>query len=314
MSSDRKINYSLRPSKSIERKMLLDVFKEVCIPSNCDQYQYVGFGASFFSDFKLIHRELNITDMISIEGNSDMLNIKRCEFNKPFSCIVVRPGHSYQVLNKLTWKKKSIVWLDYDKSLQSFMFQDIETCSHKAKPWSFLVLSLRRDFEQTDKKMFQDEFGDKVPEYLTPEYLESKKSHVLIRGMILSVIEEVIANDYSTKSEEDRLIFKQIFNFTYKDDAPMYTFGGVFILKSQEGEYNKLKFHSYKFVTNDIEPVCINFPIITSMEYHKMTQLLPSTEDDFVDNSEIDFVPKPHKENYFNTYKFYPSYIESRDI
>ncbi|ODS86542.1 MAG: hypothetical protein ABS46_00995 [Cytophagaceae bacterium SCN 52-12] len=294
--------------------MLLEVFKEVCIPSNCDDYQYIGFGSSFFSDFKLIHRELNISDMISIEGNSSTLNIKRCEYNKPFSCINIRPGYSYQVLPKLAWKKRSIVWLDYDKCLQNFMFQDIETCSHKAKPWSFLVISLRREFDQKDKKSFEEEFGDKVPERLKAEDLEPKICHLTIRNMILSVIEEIISNDYSTRKEEERLVFKQTFNYIYKDDAPMYTFGGIFILKSHEEEFEKLKFHAYDFVTSKDESINVDFPIITSKEYHQMTQLLPSTKNNFIANPQIDFVPDIHKLNYFNTYKYYPSYIEIRDL
>jgi len=314
MSSDRKINYSLRPSKSIERKMLLEVFKEVCIPSICEHYQYIGFGASFFSDFKLIHKELDISDMISIEGNSSDLNIRRCEYNKPFSCINIRPGYSYQVLPKLAWKKKSIVWLDYDKGLQNYMFQDIETCCHKAKPGSFLVISLRKEFDQTDKSSFEEEFGDKVPGELTPEDIEPKKSHSTIRQMILSVIEDILSNDYSAMDEENRLVFKQTFNFIYKDGSPMYTFGGMFILKSQEEEFSKMKFHSYDFVTNSEEPFIISFPIITAKEYHEMTQLLPSSEQDFIESPKIDFIPKSHKLNYYNTYKYYPSYIEIRDL
>ena len=314
MNSDKIINYSLRPSKSIERKMMLEVFKEVCTPSNSDNYQYIGFGASFFQDFKIIHRELNISTMISIEGHDTDLNIKRCQFNKPFNCIKIIPGKSYEKLPKLNWEKNSIVWLDYDRCLQNYMFQDAETCCQKAKSGGFLVLSLRREFDQKNKEEFEEEFGEKVPVSIKAEDIEPLKSHLTIREMFINKINETLLNEYSHEKEEDRLIFKQLFNFNYKDGAPMYTFGGMFIYKKEEEMFNKYKFNSYHFISPNETSTNISFPIITNKEYHELTRHLPNDKDEFLKNEEIDFIPLKHKRSYFSVYRQYPTYIEVNDI
>ena len=81
--------------------MILEVLKEVCTPSVADEYKYIGFGASFFADFKLTHRNLHVNDMVSIESNGTPENRKRCEFNKPFSCINISFGFSKDQLPKI---------------------------------------------------------------------------------------------------------------------------------------------------------------------------------------------------------------------
>lgn len=313
MASDKIINYNLRPSKSIERQMLVDVIREVCTPTVAHEYRYIGFGAAFFTDFKLFHKALNISDMISIEGNTDKNNRTRCDFNKPYNCITMRYGMSHSILpeNKL-WNKKTVVWLDYDKALKPYMFSDIETCCMKSKPGSFLILSLRKEFDQTNYEEFKDTFAEFIPSNLTPEDIQPKVGYKTIRKMFQSKIEETLVNEYSIRDEGEKLIFKQLFNLTYEDGARMYTYGGIFIKKSEEGSFNSYRFNSYNFVNEDDEAFNISFPVITNKEYHELNMRLPCPEDDFLMNPDTEFIP--NRASYYNTYKFYPSYIEIKDF
>ena len=73
----------------------------------------------------MLHKELGITDMISIER--DVQNIDRYEFNKPYSNIKILDGESNQELVKLKWDMRTIVWLDYDGRLNKSVLQDVET-------------------------------------------------------------------------------------------------------------------------------------------------------------------------------------------
>lgn len=66
--ASRPVNYRLRPAKNIERKMMGEVFGRLSAVEPLKAYQYVGFGAEFFSDFALYHQTLGIADMSSIEG------------------------------------------------------------------------------------------------------------------------------------------------------------------------------------------------------------------------------------------------------
>jgi hypothetical protein len=52
-SSYRKINYTLRPAKNIERKMLCEAFHKLHPFGKVQNYRYIGFGSTYFSDFIL---------------------------------------------------------------------------------------------------------------------------------------------------------------------------------------------------------------------------------------------------------------------
>ena len=80
-----KINYSLRPAKSIERKMLGNAFRKLSDFGAVESYRYIGFGSTYFSDFILFHKALGIKHMISIERDRE--NEERFRFNCPFRCI-----------------------------------------------------------------------------------------------------------------------------------------------------------------------------------------------------------------------------------
>ena len=129
--SYNKFNYNVRASKSVERKMILEVLKDLCPPSVIRDYQYIGFGSVFYTDFRLFHKDLNICDMICIEREVD--DKDRFEFNKPYKCINLIMGNSDEILPKLNWQKKSITWLDYEDRLLPTMFDDLRTIINNAK-------------------------------------------------------------------------------------------------------------------------------------------------------------------------------------
>lgn len=312
ISSDRKINYSLRPSKSIERKMILDVLKELCTPKRSSEYRYVGFGSSFFTDFKLFHRGLGISDMISIEAKK--ANEARVHYNKPYSCITIEMGNSTSVLPRLPWDKKAVVWLDYETSLKKYMFNDLDIVTRNVISESVVLITLRRDFDNSSKEEFELEFGDNIMPGLLNEDLEPSKSASTINTMFVNKINDILSEKYSAYAEENKLIFRQLFDITYRDDAKMYTFGGIFIKKDQEPSLNDYNFNTYEFVGKTDKSYDISFPIITNKEFHTLTKLLPSNRNEFLQNLDIEFIPKEHKESYYNTYKYYPAYIEIADM
>jgi len=311
-SSDKKINYNLRPSKSIERKMILEVLKEVCTPKLAKKYKYIGFGSSFFTDFRLIHRGLNITDMISIE--SKISNEKRVKFNKPFSCIKLEIGFSQEVLPKLNWDKKFVAWLDYETSLKGYMFDDLETCTRNSRGGSFIIITLRRDFDGLNKEKFEEDFGENVFPGLIEEDLQPSKSSATIRKMFVNKITDILDDAYAAYEPEKKMLFKQLFDFTYKDEARMYTFGGVFIESGDERAFKNYNFNKLEFIGVEEEPHDISFPIITNKEYHVLNRILPASRKKFLGSKSISFVPMEHKESYYNAYKFYPAYIEIADM
>ena len=150
ISSYEKINYSLRPAKNIERKMLCEAFRRLSPIHKIEKYQYIGFGSTYFSDFNLIHRTLGINNLISIE--KDINNQERFEFNKPFSCIDIKFGLSNEVLPTLNRTKFSIVWVDYDSKISNDLLEDINTLVYNLKPGSVFLITVdvKPDFNKEE--------------------------------------------------------------------------------------------------------------------------------------------------------------------
>jgi hypothetical protein len=139
LSSYERINYSLRPAKNVERKLMCEAFRRLSRFGKLDSYRYVGFGSAFFADFLLVHRTLGISDMISIEKDID--NGSRFEFNKPFACVKLEFGLSTGILPLLDWEPRSIVWLDYDGILNQGVLEDVAFLAAKCCSGSVVIFS-----------------------------------------------------------------------------------------------------------------------------------------------------------------------------
>lgn len=66
-----KIDYQLRPAKTVERKMMAEVFCRLSVFAPLDQYRYVGLGSVYFADFFIFHAACGFGSMISIEHTED---------------------------------------------------------------------------------------------------------------------------------------------------------------------------------------------------------------------------------------------------
>lgn len=64
------INYSLRPRKNIERKILCDIIRSLSFFGRVDEYRYLGFGSFYYQDYILFHKEFSITQAISFEKDT----------------------------------------------------------------------------------------------------------------------------------------------------------------------------------------------------------------------------------------------------
>jgi|SRR5438128_8005847 len=93
-----RIDYSIRPAKSVERKMLAEALSRLSKLERPDNYRYVGFGAIYFRDFSLFHKMLGIHDMKSIEHNRS--EETRFWSNRPFRCVEMLFGPSRVELPK----------------------------------------------------------------------------------------------------------------------------------------------------------------------------------------------------------------------
>ncbi len=95
MASFESVNYTIRPNKNIERKLVFEALRVLRSSIPLNGYRYVGLGSLWFVDFILAHRYLSINNMVCIEYETEA---ERVEFNRPYDCIEVLRGNTTDVL------------------------------------------------------------------------------------------------------------------------------------------------------------------------------------------------------------------------
>lgn len=123
MPSFDSVNYAVRLRKNIERKLIAELLLSLDKTFAISEYQYIGMGSMWFTDFIVMHRMLGIHTMWSIEKFSP----KRAELNCPFGFIDVVNGDAKNEVPKLLKDDvRSIVWLDYDHDLRDGIVRDLQ--------------------------------------------------------------------------------------------------------------------------------------------------------------------------------------------
>lgn len=323
MNSSRKINYSTRVSKNIERKMIRDLLQRMGVFYPLTQYSYVGFGSKYFTDFLLFHKYLHINKLISIEG--DVSNREKYEFNKPLKCIDLRFGMSNDILPELDVDSKCITWLDYDGLLNVDCFKDIATMVSKAGSGSVLFISynsrpikvneLESEYPSLSqveriKAKLKAQIGDSyIPHDI--EYRGLSKWRIysaLLRKTILNCINERIA--IINQGREFKLEFTQFVNFNYQDGVEMSTLGFVFHDRVIDKEKIEMcKFEEFEFSSFDCEPYEIEVPNLTQKEIKHLMEIMPEENNFCKILSRI--VPPSDIKKFSKIYKYLPNFTDA---
>ena len=312
--SGSKINYDLRPAKNIERKMLSEAFRCLTRFGSMNSYRYIGFGSHFFSDFRLFHRSLGITQMISIEGDRE--SERRCHFNRPYGCIHLVFGMAAGVLPTLKWNKKTILWLDYDNRLNPEVLSDIKFACIKAVSGSMIVVTVdtrvKPPEEEDDPKKrlgWLDEcLGEKVRVGIRNRDLAGWGTAKVYRTIIDNEIRKTLSERNGTLREERQIQYEQLFNFEYEDSVKMLTTGGLLYEKRQAPLLEKSGLKLLQFVRSGEEPYQIETPNLTFSEIRHLNKYLPKTSARRLRGCPI---PEIDVNRYSNVYRYFPSFVEA---
>lgn len=279
MNSFDKIDYSLRVGKYAERRMMAEVFRRLTPFGDLEEYEYVGFGSVWFSDFLLFHRALGMKKMISIEGASD--SEARVKFNRPYR-IQVEVGMSGTVLPSLNWESRKIIWLDYDDPIAKSMIMDARTVASKAAPGTMLAISvpcssapqtrMKTAPGQTSINVFQNAFDPgTVPSKAKDADLFGWRFGRLSRQMFDAVIQDALKTRALTG---EVLGFREVCSFEYEDGAKMTTLVGIFFDPSDPDKLDQCKFSTLDFM-HSAGPVRIENPKLTVKEIRYLEAQLP---------------------------------------
>ncbi|WP_368622617.1 O-methyltransferase [Paraburkholderia sp. BR13444] len=327
MPSFRKINYSVRPAKATERRMLGELFRRLYPFERVENYRYIGFGSVYFSDFQIVHRALGIDDMVSIERDT---NAKECfEFNKPFRSIDLKFGESEDILPTLQWDKRSIVWLDYDGRLNSSVLSDVATFCANAGSGSVLIVSVNAQPEaepnEEARSQFERETGDafdsgayrlaklkenlpgRVPPGTQGRSLRKEGVATVFYRVLMNQLAEQIAVRNATLLGEHKLFLQQFAHFHYKDNALMLTVGIILVSEAERSLCEACSFDGLDFVRTGAEAYTIRVPCLTGREIQHLNSQLPAPAGISL---ECPGVSKSEIQTYSEVYRFFPNFGE----
>lgn len=330
----KRIDYRLRLAKNVERRMMSEALRRLTPFGLLDSYRYIGMGSMYFSDFSLFHKSLGVTEMVSIEDQNDLTIRRRFKLNSPFCGIDVQFGHSSTCLSALNWHQRSIVWMDYDGSLDSSVLLDVDLLCAKLCTGSFLAISVNaaspkpanaetkaEDSEDlpTPRKNIVEDLKDRlgaesVPYDLKPSDLSGWGTAKVYKGILEERIRRALTTRNAALSPSSHLHFKQVFNFHYDDGTRMLTLGGVIVEKSQLHVFDSCAFGQLPYCSYTDEPYLIEIPQLTFREMGELDRHGPGpvqADADDNPNPTVACIPEKERAKYFKTYRFFPPFIQS---
>jgi len=245
------IPYHLRPHKAIERNLFISLLRKLNNASGVDlsSYRYVGFGAPFLEDFKVMHLELGITDMHCIEYDKHAHS--RQVFNNPYRFLNLFECSSTEYVSSEKFKqdKNQIIWLDF-AAPREFRQQltDIELLCEKVGKSDILKFTFNSNLSSFVNshhiKAGTPPEGSKVLKFLLNDptyqnYLPEQTSGAYINNNFSAVIRAmaVRAVERGLSKTDSDYHFNHIASFNYADGQLMTTLTGI--IESKEG-YDKV--------------------------------------------------------------------------
>lgn len=315
--SYRKIDYRVRPAKSIERKMLAESFRRLNHFHEVSSYTYIGMGSLYFADFSLFHRSLGFDRMISIENTVAEANQKRFTLNVPFSQIEMQFGHSNAVLQKLDLTDPLVVWLDYDGLLDSSCIADLKYVAKRAPSGSLLLVSANADAQSLEIDSDDPDApkgvlavlkslvgNDAVSPAIKASDLSGGGVASVFRDIIDNSINDAVRNRNTEVAEEHAFVYQQLYNFRYKDNARMVTVGGMIFSESDREKFTRSSFDQLSFIRKGVEAYSIDPPLLT---FSEMRRIDAAKDEDLPGLA----VPTKDIERYKSTYRYFPNFVEA---
>lgn len=309
--SFQRVNYLLRPSKQVERKLIIEALHKLSLGAiDIRQYTYVGLGSIYYADFQLFHKYLYIDKMTCLEAAPIP---KRMKFNKPYGFIKLRMENVADFIPRLNRTVPYFMWLDYDSTLGEEMVQDIKGCIHRLGPGSILVVTVDADPDhlglsnglETDTRRIvsrlRDEFGKYYPDVVGNEVV----AYNILPRFFAVVLRSLIGEEINARSG---IKFLQLFNFKYADGAQMVTIGGLLADRKIADQVTRSGVYQLPYVTRENTPIPIAVPLLTVREKQWLDENITEAKRP----SKVAFeIGSEELGNFRSFYKHYPTYHET---
>jgi hypothetical protein len=320
--SYEEVNYTIRPAKCIERKMLAEAFSRLAAFGALESYRYIGFGSTYFTDFNLFHRALNFPDMVSIEKDAEKSG--RFDFNRPFRCVTMKYGLSNEVLPRIEWSGRVIVWLDYDYPADRSVLADMKLFLSKAVTGSLLLVTVDARPDKLEPlpaldpalktaehrlHMLSERLGEEnLPPGLDPRQLGDWGTAAAYWRVFDNYIQSTLQIRNGPLPQASRFHCKQLFHFRYADGARMLTMGWLLHDQGHENLYASCGFKDLFYVRSGSDPFEIRVPCLTVREVRALSAQLPREPGKQLVGPGI---PEADLEKFAQIYRYFPSFAEA---
>jgi hypothetical protein len=259
----------------------------------------------------LVHRRLGITDMTSIE--QDTANKERFKFNLPFSCITMQFGKSSDVLPRLPWKARTIVWMDYDGILDDEKLADAQHIATNAVSGSMIVMTVNAEPGEADGsrvERLRERLGsERVPPEITNDsHLGSWGTARAYRNILTNELLSTVSDRNGIAVSGSRIVYRPLFNFQYSDGARMTTVGGIFYSEAEAPHAERCSFKDLKFVSETETAYRIEVPNLTFRELRHLDAQLPVDDARKVAAVRI---AREDVKKYVRVYRYFPNFLDA---
>jgi hypothetical protein len=328
MGSYSKINYFLRPSKQVERKLIISALQKLAKAGFfIHDYMYLGMGSIYYVDFIMFHKYLHIDEMLCVEDDDIP---KRMKFNNPYDFIKVKIDKIGNVFSTLKRNKKYLVWIDYDYSLDGDILSDIRSLISVLPENSIFLVSLCNDINKlVDSLLDPVEIKDlsteekklKVIPILNQLIGGQYGKDISTKDLSVSIMAKIISQTFknliqTTLQNKGNNKYFQLFNYRYKDNTDMITFGGIIGNQDIENIIKSIDINSFPILFSSDDPLQIEFPPLTLREkqwieanidrlnrHYKKSQDNPKWMKFEIEAKDV--------KNFIKYYRYYPYYFES---
>lgn len=230
MASFDSVNYSIRPSKSVQRGIVFQGLRRIFEVMDLGNAVYLGFGSIWFTDFVQAHKLLDIDDMVSIEANE--VGFRRATFNKAYRTISVMEGRASARLPDILEiegysARPWVVWLDYDSALDEEVVDDMQWVLSNAPPNSIVLFTVSATQNAYGNKPIQRPerirtlLGDVVPDGLSKDDCMKETLPNTLADLMMDFLKSEVADTARPGG------FIEAFKLPYLDSVAMATVGGI---------------------------------------------------------------------------------------
>ncbi len=336
--SGASIPYHLRPHKSVDRRLFIDLLARFERWKPLAEYVYVSMGAYPLEDHKLVHRHLGITRLIAFDFEDGI--VARQKFNRPIDtchCVCKKSDELISeldaVLKEATFvePKGIVVWLDYTDPKQiGHQVREFEALLNKLRAGDLVRVTVNAqpnglvdlqppgtaplpvgDKREKQLKNLKSRIGEFLPQDISADSMTEE-------GLPLAISRAFGAAALKALPVTGKNTFCPLSIIRYADGEQMLSLTGVIVARNDKGELlEKLDLASWPFGSTDWSKVHrLLVPALTIRERLFLEkEILSKPPSDLVFElgfeAAADVKMTEFLENYKNYYRFYPTLLSA---